>query len=167
MDKFKQLKRQLRGVNGEAPVNLIFGTVKSVDGDTCTLLVQDFELTDVRLKSTTGEENRMVVFPQVGSHVTCISADGSIDNLTIIKVDKVAKIEIKEDDFFVEINTEHKKVGFGNADTSLYKLMDDLQSLLKQLKVYTPSGPSGTPLPDSVVRIEKFESDFKKLLIDV
>ncbi len=164
MDRKVELKRRLRDLVNAQPNHPLHGTVTAVNGDTCSVLIGGLELTDIRLKSTTGGDNRLLVTPKIGTDVTLLSSDGTIDNLTVIAVDRIAKLELKEADFRLEIDCETKKLGFGNSETNIYKLLDDLQKLLKQLKVYTPAGPSGTPLPDSIARIEQFESDFKKIL---
>ncbi len=167
MDKKAELKRRFREMVGVRPNYPIHGTVTAVDNDVCSVEVGGLELSDIRLKSTVGEDNRLLMTPVIGSDVTMLSSDGTIDNMTVIKVDRIQKIELKENDWIVKIDCEKKKLGFGNEETNIYQLFDDLQSLLKQLKVYTPSGPSGTPLPDSIVRIEKFENDFKKILMTI
>ena len=69
-----------------------------------------------------------------------------------------------ENGLTVEIDSTDGKVKIKNAETSLFDIMQDLSTLLKQLKVYTPAGPSGTPLPDSIMAIQQFETKFKKIL---
>lgn len=167
MDRKVELKRRLRDLVNAQRNHPLHGRVTAVNGDTCSVLIGGLELSNIRLKSTTGGDNRLLITPKIGTDVTLLSSDGTIDNLSVIIVDRIAKLELKEADFRLEIDCEAKKLGFGNSETNIYQLMDDLQQLLKQLKVHTPSGPSGTPLPDSIARIEQFESDFKKILMIV
>lgn len=164
MDRIAQLKENLRQTIGAKPVLPVFGIVKSVEGDTCTVDVNGLELSDIRLKTTADSEETLLIIPTVGSHVMMISAGGTIDNLTVVKCDHADRILAKNADFQMEIDLVSGKIGAKNATTGLFELFDQLQNILKLLKVYTPSGPSGTPLPDSIERIEEFESDFKTIL---
>ena len=171
MDKYAQLARNIREIVARDPMlknafNLpINGIVKAVENDTCTVEIRkDFEISDIKLKSTANGKNNLLTIPKIGSKVTMISNDGSIDNLTIIKVDVAEKIIFNENGLNIEIDSTDGKVKIENDNTSLFALLQDLTNLLKQLKVFTSVGPSGTPLPDSIVSIEKFEKDFKMLL---
>lgn len=165
MDKYKQLKKNIRNIV-EANSNLpIDGVVRSIEGDTCTVELSDgFEVSDVRLKATTDGNDHLVVIPKIGSTVLMISTDLSIDNLTVIKCDQASKVVFNENGLNVEIDSSDGKVKIKNAETSLFDIMQDLSTLLKQLKVYTPAGPSGNPLPDSITAIQQFETNFKKIL---
>jgi hypothetical protein len=51
-----------------------------------------------------------------------------------------------------------------NAVVDFKEVLDDLATLLKQLKVFTPVGPSGTPLPDTILAIEQFEYKVGQIL---
>lgn len=164
MDRIAILKENLRQTIGAKPVLPVFGVVKSIEGDTCTVDIDGLELSDVRLKTTANAEETLQIIPTVGTRVMMLSVDGSIDNLTVVKCDHADRILAKNGDFEMEIDLVSGKIGAKNATTGLYELFDQLQNILKLLKVYTPSGPSGTPLPDSIERIEEFESDFKTIL---
>lgn len=165
MDKFKQLGKNIRAIVGADPNLPIDGIVKSIEGDTCTVELSDgFQVSDVRLKATTDGNDHLLIVPKVGSSVLMISTDLTIDNLTVIKCDQASKIIFNENGLTVEIDSTDGKLKIKNEETSLFDIMQDLSTLLKQLKVYTPVGPSGTPLPDSVVRIQQFETKFKKIL---
>ena len=93
-----------------------------------------------------------------------LSTDGSVGNLTIIKCDKVSKFIYKENGLVVEINSEDGKVNIQNESVSLKGLFEDLTNILKQFKVFTPSGVSGTPIPNVIQKLNQFETDFKNLL---
>lgn len=166
MDKIAKLRIQLKAAAASAPVFPIHGTVKEITGDTCTVMVGELELTDVRLKATADGSETLLIIPAVDSNVMMISSDGSIDNLVVVKMDKLDKIIAENGEFKTEIDLVAGKVGIRNSVASLYELLDDLQTLLKNLKVFTPVGPSGTPLPDSIAAIVLFETKFKQLLID-
>ncbi|ROH98413.1 hypothetical protein EGI16_21500 [Chryseobacterium sp. G0240] len=165
MDKYKKLRQNIQQIVGANPNLPIDGIVKSIEGNTCTVELSDgFEVSDVRLKATTDENDHLLVVPKVGSSVLMISTDLTVDNLTVIKCDQASKMIFNENGLTVEIDSTDGRVKIKNSETSLFDIMQDLTTLLKQLKVYTPAGPSGTPLPDSVVQIQQFETKFKKIL---
>lgn len=165
MDKVAQLKKNVREMVAANPNFPIDAIVTKIENDNCSVKFSDgFEISDVRLKTTADGSNNLLVIPKIGSHVLMISSDGTIDNLTVIKCDCASKILFNENGLNVEINSETGKVNVQNAGTSLKDLFQQLTDLLKTLKVFTPVGPSGTPLPDSILKIEKFETDFKTIL---
>lgn len=164
MDRIAKLKEQLIQTVGTKVSYPIFGTVKSIQGDTCTVSVNGLELSDVRLKTTADGAADLLLVPAENSRVMMLSTDGSIDNLTIVKMDKVDKILSANGSFKMEIDLVGGKIGMRNSTTGLYELFNQLQAILKNLKVYTPTGPSGSPLPTSIVAIAEFENDFKTIL---
>lgn len=171
MDKYAQLAWNIKEIAArdprfknafKLPIN---GIVKDVENDTCTVEIRkDFEVSGIKLKSTANKEDNLLVIPKIGSKVTLMSLDGSVDNLCVIKVDAAEKLIFNENGLNIEIDSTDGKVMIKNDNASLFDLLQDLTNLLKQLKVYTSMGPSGTPLPDSILSIEKFETDFKMLL---
>lgn len=164
-NKESRLKYNLRQLLNVDPNYPIDGAVISIENDTCTVELADgFEVPDVRLKTTVDGNDHLLIVPKVGSHVLMISTDGTVDNLTVIKVDQASKIIFNENGLQVEIDSVARKIQVKNNQTSLLDIMQELATLLKQLKVYTPMGPSGTPLPDSILAIQKFETDFKSIL---
>lgn len=164
-DKYKQLKENIRKLVNANPNYPIDGIIKSVENDTCSVEVASgFEISDVRLKATSDGTDSLLVVPAIGSYVLMISMDGTVDNMTVIKCDKADKLIYNNGGLHIEIEKESKKILVKNGQANLYNILSDLAALLKQLKVSTPMGPSGTPLPDSILAIEKFENDFKQIL---
>ena len=163
-DKIKKLKEQIRGIVGANPNLPLDGVVKSVSGDVCSVEIEGLELSDVRLKTTADGKDNLLIVPKVGSRVLMLSADGSVDNLTVIKCDAASKIIYNENGLEVEIDSETGKVKLSNSTTSLKDLFDQIADILKTLKVFTPSGPSGTPLPDTIAKVVQFETEFKTIL---
>ncbi|MEG0760077.1 hypothetical protein [Chryseobacterium sp.] len=165
MDKHVQLKQQLKDLIDANPNFPIVGVVRSIEGDTCTVeVLEELELSDIRLKATADGNDHLLIIPKIGSNVLMLSSDGTVDNMTVIKCDQASKFIFNENGLQVEIDSEDKKVCIKNNQVSLHDILNDLSTLLQQLKVYTPMGPSGTPLPDSILAIQKFETDFKKIL---
>lgn len=163
-DKHAKLKENIRKIVGADPNLPIDGTVTAVNGDTCSVMVNDFEISDIRLKATADGSDNLLIIPKVGSRVLMLSTDGTIGNLTVIKCDVAERIFYNENGLLVEIDSTTGKVKLQNEDTSLRSLFEQLTDLLKTLKVFTPAGPSGFPLPATIVKIEQFETDFKTIL---
>lgn len=163
-DKIKKLKEQIRGIVGANPNLPLDGVVKSVSGDVCSVEIEGLELSDVRLKTTADGKDNLLIVPKVGSRVLMLSADGSVDNLTVIKCDAASKIIYNENGLEVEIDSETGKVKLSNSTTTMKDLFDQIADILKTLKVFTPSGPSGTPLPDTIAKVVQFETEFKTIL---
>lgn len=166
MDKISQIKEKLIEVVGVKPNLPITAKVVAIDGDHCTVrLTSGLELSDIKLKATINEETDfMLLTPAIGSSVIVMSFTGDLDNLFVVKVDQVESIEMKRNGLAILLDGQDQKVSIKNESVSLKELFSDLSSLLKALKVFTPTGPSGTPLPESITAITNFELKFKQLL---
>ena len=71
---------------------------------------------------------------------------------------------MKENSLEIDIDTTTQKIGIKNNQIDLKDVFEDIVDALKTLKVFTPVGPSGKPLPTSITKINKIETDFKKIL---
>lgn len=148
MDKVSKIKEQLRqnvGVNLNLPIQ---AEVVSVEGKTCTVkLITGLQLTNVKLLVTDNDANdHVLILPKVGSKVLMISLTGDLSNLTVIKFNEIDKVSIK------------------NEEVSLLDQLLEFSGIIKQLKVYTPQGVSGNPIPDTIAKLTQFETNIKKLL---
>ena len=161
-----EVKTKLREIVGANPNLPIQAKVVSVENDSCTVkLASGLELDGVRLKaSINGGENYILQRPKAGSNVILLSITGSLDDLMVIKMDEAENFEISQNGLKILIDSEDGKIQIENSDVSLKSIFQDLTDLLKGLKVYTTSGPSGVPIATSMAKINKFETDFKKLL---
>lgn len=162
-EKIKRLIKQLVGANPNFP---IIGTVTELQKETCSLaLDEDLIITDVRLKvSYGGSENYMIQYPKIGSRVVALSISGELSDLMIIKVDEIEKIEINQNGLVMLLDSTDGKVCIKNNSRSLIDLFQLLTDTLKGLKVFTSTGASGTPLPDTQKKLIDFETGFKSLL---
>ncbi|MDB0603194.1 hypothetical protein PL373_19085 [Tenacibaculum maritimum] len=166
MDKAVEIKKRLREIVGANPNLPITGVVKSVESESCTVqLKSGFSVSDVKLKATISDgSDYLKIVPKIGSNVLMISLTGDKNNLTVIKIDEAEKIAYIQNDLSVLIDSTDKKISVKNNETSLVDIFKDLTDLLKKLKVFTPAGPSGTPLPKTILAIEQLEVDFNRLL---
>ncbi len=163
--KLKEIKKYLQEIANNGNYAPITATVTAVSGDTCTVqLAGGLEIDDVKLKSTIGGSDALLLIPKTGTQVSLLSYTGAPDNLTVVKVDEVEKISYKQNGLEVLIDSTDGKVKVANGQVSLKDVLDDLMRLLKQFKVFTPVGPSGTPLPDTITEIQQVETKFNQLL---
>ncbi|WP_395974279.1 hypothetical protein [Chryseobacterium cucumeris] len=166
MSKGKEIKTLLRDVvaaNSNLPIQ---AEVTSLEDDTCSVvLASGLELNDVRLKASIGgDDDYFIQRPKIGSKVMLLSITGSLDDLMVLKADEIENFEFSSNGLKILIDSEDGKVKIGNGQTNLKKIFQMNVDLLKEFKVFTPSGPSGTPLPDVLLKINLFEMEFKKLL---
>jgi len=166
MADVKDIKAKLREILGDEPNQPITGEVTEVAEETCSIkLKSGFVATDVKLKATiTESKNKMILYPKVGTTVHAIALNGSLENMVILKVDEVERVVYVQDGLEVIIDSTDKKISIKNDSVSLIDMCNELMALLKAFKVFTPSGPSGTPLPDTMASIQQVETKFKQLL---
>jgi hypothetical protein len=167
MDKYKKLNDLFKGLANKAVVvlPLINATVVSIDGESCTVDIDGLLVDEVRLKATiNGEDNKILVLPKVGSMVLIGSLTGDLKDLAVLRVDEVAQLQYVQDGLNILIDSTDGRIQIANEAVSLHDLFQSLVDLLKVFKVYTPVGPSGTPLPDTITAITQFETDFKLIL---
>ena len=166
MRRGKELKTQLRDIvaaNSNLPIQ---AEVTSLEDDTCSVvLASGLELNDVRLKASIGgDDGYFIQRPKIGSKVMLLSVTGNLDDLMVLKADEIENFEFSSNGLKILIDSEDGKVKIGNGQTNLKKIFQMNVDLLKQFKLFTPSGASGTALPDVVLKINEFEMEFKKLL---
>lgn len=162
---FVELKRLIREIVGAVPNLPIQAIVTKVEQFTCSVKIGELEVDDVLLKSSLeNNDNYLVLRPKIGSPVTLLSVDGTLSSLQVVKVNEVEEFEYHHNGLTVQLDGKNEKVLVKNDSSNLYDLMNDLATIVKQLKVYTPAGPSGNPLPDTIARVTQFEQAFKQLL---
>lgn len=166
MDKAAQVKALLKEIIGAVPFLPILGEVTAVSGETCSVkIASGLELTDVKLKATiNGNTDYLLLTPVIGSTVMMLSNTGTLENMTVIKVDQAQKMEYAQGGLKILADGTDGKVSIKNNDTSLKDIFEDQATFLQQLKVSTSTGPSGTPLPDTIQAIVQWKVKFNKLI---
>ncbi len=162
---FVEVKRLIREIVGAVPNLPIQAVVTKVENFTISAKIGELEIDNILLKTQVeNNDNFMVQRPKVGSPVTLLSVDGTLNSLQVVKINEVEEFEYHHNGLTVKLDGKDGKLIVKNETVDLYQLMSDLAAIVKQLKVYTAVGPSGTPLPDTIARVTKFEQDFKQLL---
>jgi hypothetical protein len=130
---FKQAVKISRGNKGK--FTLTVGTVKAVEGDTCT--VDDYE--DVRLNAIIEvTDSQFTVYPKVGSKVVIGRLENE-DNAFVLGVSEIEKVIIKIGDQLFEMKDGKFKITKGNV--SLKSILNDGFDQLGKAIIMTPSGP--------------------------
>ena len=162
---FVEVKRLIREIVGAVPNLPIQAVVTKVENFTISAKIGELEIDNILLKTQVeNNDNFMVQRPKVGSPVTLLSVDGTLNSLQVVKINEVEEFEYHHNGLTVKLDGKDGKLIVKNETVDLYQLMSDLAAIVKELKVYTAVGPSGTPLPDTIARVTKFEQDFKQLL---
>ncbi len=162
---FVEVKRLIREIVGAVPNLPIQAVVTKVENFTISAKIGELEIDNILLKTQVeNNDNFMVQRPKIGSPVTLLSVDGTLNSLQVVKINEVEEFEYHHNGLTVKLDGKDGKLIVKNETVDLYQLMSDLAAIVKELKVYTAVGPSGTPLPDTIARVTKFERDFKQLL---
>lgn len=96
MDIYAQIKRKLEEIAGSAAEGtaLFTAEVKSVEGETCTVIVGGLEVPDVLLTpADEGADGKLVITPRQGSMVTVADlSGGELRRLAVVHWGEVEKI---------------------------------------------------------------------------
>ncbi len=124
---------------------LFVGTVKAVEGDTCT--VDDYE--DIRLNAIIEEtDSQFTVYPKVGSKVV-IGRLKNTNSMFVIGVSDIEKLIIKIDNQVFEMKDGKFTIKSGNI--SLKSILNDGFDQLGKAIIMTPSGPGKFSAADKLV----------------
>ena len=136
---------------------LTVGTVKEIQGDTCT--VDDYE--DVRLNAIVDSlESQFTVYPKVGSKVIIGKLENESD-MFVVRVSEIEKVTIKINDQLFEMHNGKFTIKTGNI--SLKSILNNAFQKLKTAVITTPSGP-GQFSPSDITAFEQYNNQVNQLL---
>lgn len=138
------------------------GTVKQVDGLTCTVEREELpELLDVRLQAIDADyDNKIIIKPAIGSKVLCLEVDGDSKETAIVKYTKIDSVLIEVDG--AQVKVEAGKISIKNDSADLKKILTDFMEELKNAIIQTPAGP-GNFSPNNVVKFEGLKTKTENL----
>lgn len=140
---FKQAVNLSRKKKGKFTLSI--GTVKAVEGDTCTV---DY-LEDVRLNAIIQDlESQFTIYPKVGSQVVIGRLENE-DNAFVIGVSEIEKVIIKIADLVFEMKDGKFKIS--NQNASLISILNNGFDQLNKAIIMTPSGPGAFSAQDKAV----------------
>jgi hypothetical protein len=165
MSKEKQIKEVLRQLTNQKGTTIFTAEVVKVDATTCDAKLADGHVcTKIRLRATSAGDSFFIIRPKAGSIVKVLSERGGLENLSILSIDEIENIELKTADLQFLFDTKDGKVQLKNQKASLLDLLLDISATIKTITVTTPSGPSGTPLPPTLAKLNALETKLKTLL---
>jgi hypothetical protein len=171
MKQYAELKEKLRQLVGVSSLPVFNAKVLEVNGNVCTVEYKDLKLENVRLQATTQNSNSYLrLTPKKNSMVMVMGIDAldPLDDLVLIKVDEVEKIEFIQPNLKFELDASTGKLEVSNGTTSLLEIMEKLTNLLNSFSVLcpTPAGlvPSEGIDPATMISLNLFQNTFKTLL---
>ena len=105
MDTYAEIARAIKAITGGNGGTALFtAEVKSVEGETCTVLVGELEVPDVLLTpADEGADGKLVITPKVGSQVTVADlSGGELRQLAVVHWGEVEKMSLTADS--IELN---------------------------------------------------------------
>lgn len=158
---FKLAVNGSRNNKRKGKFTLTVGTVKAVEGDTCT--VDNYE--DVRLNAIIEELNsQFTVYPKVGSKVIIGRLENE-DNAFVVGVSEIEKLiikignqsfEFKEGEVTIKIGDQlfemiDGKFSIKKGNISLKSILNDGFDQLDKSIITTPSGPGKFSPADKII----------------
>lgn len=115
-------------------ITLIVGTVKAIEGDTCT--VDNYE--EVQLNAIIDElESQFTVYPKIGSKVIIARLDDS-DSMFVVRCSEIDKVTIKIGSLVFEM--KDGKFLIKNESANLKSILNDAFAQLNIASIITPDG---------------------------
>lgn len=144
MDTYSEIAKALRQIVGRdgnsAPI--FTGEVKSVEGETCTVLIGELEVPDVLLTpADDGKDGKLIITPKTGSMVTVADlSGGELRHLSVVQWGEVEKMSLTADS--IELNG-----GENGGLVKIQKLTDRLNNLEKDINKLKQVFTSWIPVP--------------------
>lgn len=137
--------------------SLIVGTVKYIDGDTCT--VDDYE--GVRLNAIVDNlASRMTIYPKIGSKVIIGRLEGE-DDAFLVRTSEIDRVTIEIEDHLFEMKEGRFIIKKGAI--TLKGILSDTLTRLQTMVITTPSGP-GSLSPGDKLFFEQVNEQVNQIL---
>lgn len=138
---------------------LIPCVVVSADTQKCVVKLtgSEVERDDVLLTATLENNEGVVIVPKEGTNALVGVISKDIDALVLLRCD-----HYKE----VHITSEAGKLHIESNGVNLKTLLTQIVDAIETLTVSTPAGPSGTPLPPTLVKIKSITNDINRLFVN-
>lgn len=174
MEKFEKfldaLKQNLKGP--KTPPSVVQGIALNVKDSSCDvkLTANDLILPDVLFSATDKEEGGFILKPKENTSVLVGMIGNDENSLYLVSMDEIESVKIKIDDELLTmdstgIKAELKmgKITVKNQTVDAKQILLDLITMVRNLTVSTPNGPSGTPLPPTLLSATDLETKINQL----
>lgn len=170
MSIYSDIAEKIKQMSGGITNVLFLAKVKDVKDDACTIMIEDLELTDVRLRSVlNSEDNKIVITPKKDS--TVLVADlshGEMRELVIVQYSEVEKVEVCIGGSAIEVSDGDITINGGKNDglVKIVELTNKLNELVDAFKNHTHSvtgnTSSGEPIAANAMMITSVVNPFNK-----
>lgn len=152
-------------MNGQVPVMVYRATVKSVEADTCTvvLLANEMEVPDVQLTAEEGTENPLLVLPKVGSTVLVAAIENDIANAFVCSVSLIEKVSFTVDKTTVNVDKDEVFVQNNKSDLTLNGDMVQL----RQGQTYVTMKDGKVEIKNSTLALKDLFDDLADLITNL
>lgn len=171
LEKFVDALKQ--NVSGKTkPPGVVQGIALNVKENSCDvqLISNDLVLTDVLFSATDKEEGGFILIPKEKTSVLVGTIGDDENSLYLVSMDEIESVQIVIDketftmdkDGFRAILTTGKFT-VKNQASDAKEILLDILSAVQNLTVSTPNGPSGTPLPPTILALQQLEIKINNL----
>lgn len=143
MDTYAEIARAIKAMTGGNGGTALFtAEVKSVEGETCTVLIGELEVPDVLLTpADEGADGKLVITPKVGSQVTVADlSGGELRQLAVVHWGEVEKISLTADS--IELNG-----GDNGGLVKIEALTDKINNIEKDINKLKQVFTTWVPVP--------------------
>jgi hypothetical protein len=151
MDTYGKIATKIREIarKGKVSETLILpAQVKSINGNTCAVNIDDLEVTDVRLRAVINSESeQLLITPKIDSFVLIADlSGGSFTNFAVIAYSEVEAVNIKIGSQTVDIDKNGIICNDGHLGglIEIEKLTAKLNALVKDFNTHTHPVPGVT-----------------------
>jgi hypothetical protein len=94
MDIYGKIREKISKMGAAGKVTAFPAQVVSVDGETCSVRIDDLTVTGVRLRAViNGDKDRLLVTPKVGSYVLAVDlSGGDYRSLAVVSVSEIDSV---------------------------------------------------------------------------
>lgn len=170
MSIYSDIAEKIKQMSGGITNVLFLAKVKEVKDDACTIMLEDLELTDVRLRSIlNSEENKIVLTPKKDS--TVLVADlshGEMRELVVIQYSEVEKMEICIGKSTIEVSDGDitinggKNKGLVKIEELTQKLNELVDAFNKHTHSVTGNDSLGAPITANAIITTSTAKTFNK-----
>lgn len=143
MDTYAEIARAIKAITGGNGGTALFtAVVKSVEGETCTVLVGELEVPDVLLTpADEGADGKLLITPKEGSQVTVADlSGGELRHLAVVHWGEVEKISLTADS--IELNG-----GDNGGLVKIEALTDKINNIEKDINKLKQAFTTWVPVP--------------------
>lgn len=143
MDTYAEIARAIKAMTGGNGGTALFtAEVKSVEGETCTVLIGELEVPDVLLTpADEGADGKLVITPKVGGQVTVADlSGGELRQLAVVHWGEVEKISLTADN--IELNG-----GDNGGLVKIEALTDKINNIEKDINNLKQAFTTWVPVP--------------------